>query len=188
MAKRVSRKVGGEMLSILPQYNEKEYKINSDGTEIKAVVDTTSGDGTGTTPHKRRNEISFRDGCSYNYSFQLEIKGSQKDAIVNLWQIKQLGDKFPRISLGVKRVKGEDKLALKVGSDASTVIGDAGKHVIKVDCENGKLFVDGKQVATFKSHSNDETIAKFGIEADKEFVDKPITIFYKNLKISSKKK
>lgn len=174
--------IGGLTIEYLSQFDSKQFSIENGGVKIQAVVDKTSGDGTGRTPHKRRNEISFRNGAAYNYTFKMQITGSQKETIANLWQIKQLGDKFPRISLGVKR-GDKEKLALKTGSAPSVVISDANVHNVFVDCKHGKLMVDGKQVCKFDTHSDNETIIKFGIEADVENVDKKITVIYSDIKL-----
>jgi hypothetical protein len=182
---RVDVSLGGKTLSCLKQYCPTQYTVSSDGKNIKTIVDKTTKDGTGVTPDKRRNELSFRDGAKYNYSFTLHIDGSQKNAIANLWQMKTKGEKYPRLSLGVKRVGDSTKLAYKVGSKDSAIIGDAGVHKVQVKCKTGELFVDGKKITTFDSKHSDDTITKFGIEADKEYVDSVITVMFKDISLTT---
>lgn len=178
---------GGEKIKYLEQFNSSQYTLSHYGTRIKAVVDKTTQDGTGVTPHKRRNEISFRNGADYNYSFKLSVSGSQKNEIANLWQIKTKGEKYPRISLGVKRVDNKNKLAYKIGSQDSEIINEtANVYLISVNCKTGELFVNGKRIAKFNSHSDENTIAKFGIEADKDRVDCVITAIYTDIKLTRK--
>jgi hypothetical protein len=178
---------GGEKIRYLQQFNSSQYTLSRDGTRIKALVDKTTQDGTGVTPHKRRNEISFRNGANYNYWFKLNINGSQKNEIANLWQIKTKGDKYPRISLGVKRIDNKNKLAYKIGSQNSKIIDEAASiYTIYVDCKVGELHVNGKKIAKFNSHSDENTITKFGIEADKDCVDCTITAVYTDIKLTKK--
>lgn len=178
---------GGEKIKYLKQFNPLQYMLSHNGTRIKAVVDKTTKDGTGVTPHKRRNEISFRNGAAYNYSFKLSISGSQKNEIANLWQIKTKGDKFPRISLGVKRDGDKNKLAYKIHSSDSEMFNEiTNTYLIFVDCKNGDLYVNGKKIAKFNSHNDENTIAKFGIEADKDCVDCTIIAIYSDIKLTKK--
>ncbi len=172
---------GTQKIKYIEQFDSSQYTL--DHTHIKAIIDKTSQDGTGVTPDKRRNEISIQNGASYNYTFQLKVNGSQKDAIANLWQIKAKHAKYPSISIGVKRVNNVNKLAYKSGSESSQIIGDIGTHDIKVNCKKGELFVDNKKITTFDAPNTDDTIAKFGIEADKDCVDGNITSIYSDIKL-----
>ena len=176
--------IGGLNIDYLEQYNSNEFSINDKGTLIRATVTRKSKDGTGKTPDKRRNEISFRNGFSYNYNFKVQITGSQKNSIVNIWQIKKLGDNFPIISIGIKRDDGGNHLAYKIRENSSVVISDADKHDVVVDSKNGKLFIDNKLITKFKPYIGDSCICKFGIEADVSNVDQPIQVIYSNIKLT----
>lgn len=176
--------IGGLKIEYLKQYNSKEFDINDKGTLIKASVTHKSKDGTGKTPDKRRNEISFRNGFAYNYKFKLQITGSQKNSIVNIWQIKKLGENFPRISIGIKRNEDGNQLAYKKRDTPSITIDDADEHDIYVNCKDGKLFIDNKLVTEFKPYIGESSICKFGIEADITNVDQPIQVIYSNIKLT----
>lgn len=175
--------IGGLKIEYLKQYNSKEFDINDKGTLIKASVTHKSKDGTGKTPDKRRNEISFRNGFAYNYKFKVQITGSQKNSIVNIWQIKKLGENFPRISIGIKRNEG-NQLAYKKRDEPSITIDAADEHDIYVNCKDGKLFIDNKLVTEFKPYIGESSICKFGIEADIKNVDQPIQVIYSNIKLT----
>lgn len=175
--------LGNVNIDYLEQYNPKEFVIQKNGTFIKAIVNKRSKDGTGKTPDKRRNEISFRNAFIYNYEFDIQIKGSQKNAIVNIWQIKKLGDNYPIISLGIKRQDQNEKLAYKKRDNSSIVIKDADTHHVVVDCKNGNLYVDKVLITTFKPYIGESSICKFGIEADDNNVDQEIVVTYSNIKL-----
>lgn len=176
--------LGGINIEFLEQYNPNEFTINDKGTLISATVTRKSKDGTGKTPDKRRNEISFRNGFSYNYRFKVKITGSQKNSIVNIWQIKKLGDNFPIISIGIKRGDSGNQLAYKKRDNPSITIDDANEHDVYVNCKDGKLFIDSKLVTEFKPYIGESSICKFGIEADYSNVDQPIQVIYSNIKLT----
>ena len=176
--------LGGLNIEYLEQYDSNEFQIKNKGTWISATVTRKTKDGTGKTPDKRRNEISFRNGFAYNYHFKVQITGSQKNSIVNIWQIKKLGDNFPRISIGIKRSDNGNQLAYKVRDNPSITIDDANEHNVFVDCKNGKLFIDNKLVTEFKPYIGESCICKFGIEADVLNVDQPIKVVYSNIKLT----
>lgn len=177
--------LGGQKIKCQHQYEPKQYTFTKDGSIIKVWVDKTTGDGTGVTPHKRRNELSFRYGTGYNYSFKINTSGSQKNSIANIWQIKTKGETYPRISLGIKRVGTQAKFAYKINGNDSKVIDDDSKVFnIVVDCKKGELYINGKLIAKFNNHCNEDTITKFGIEADKDNVDEIISVTYSDVKLT----
>lgn len=176
--------VGGLSIKYLEQYNPTEFQIKNKGTWISATISKKTTDGTGKTPDKRRNEISFRNGFAYNYKFKIQITGSQKKSIVNIWQIKKLGENYPRISIGIKRDEDGNQLAYKKRDAHSITIDDADEHDVFVDCKNGKLYIDTELVTEFKPYIGESCICKFGIEADVSNVDQPIKVVYSNIKLN----
>ena len=170
-AEKVTKEIGGKKVVYHAQYEKGSMDIGANSIRVK--VAKKSGDGTGVTPDKKRNEISIQNAKDIkSYQFNVKASGNPGDNQANLFQITGVGQDQPLVALGIKN----GQLGLKVNGSDSQELGikaQQGANVkVNMKGDTGTITVGGK-TSKFDIHGG-EIIAKYGIESSSSFGKDPI--------------